>query len=96
MLSKTRYNHVSFFFLGLLRYKVDFQSLQLEELENGDEFDLDDYWFSSIVNTFFTSGAASKHVETVLLTNTKKLYHQCDEKHNLFSIFFLNLYCEHW
>ncbi|XP_015838411.1 eukaryotic peptide chain release factor subunit 1 isoform X1 [Tribolium castaneum] len=29
---------------GLLRYKVDFQNLQLdEELDNGDDFDLDDY-----------------------------------------------------
>lgn len=28
---------------GLLRYKVDFQSLQLDELENGEEFDLEDY-----------------------------------------------------
>lgn len=30
-------------FLGLLRYKVDFQSLQLDELDIGEEFDLDDY-----------------------------------------------------
>nr|XP_023020627.1 eukaryotic peptide chain release factor subunit 1 [Leptinotarsa decemlineata] len=28
---------------GLLRYKVDFQSMQLEELENGEDFDIDDY-----------------------------------------------------
>ncbi|KAJ8961440.1 hypothetical protein NQ318_014687 [Aromia moschata] len=28
---------------GLLRYKVDFQSLQLDEFDIGDEFDLDDY-----------------------------------------------------
>ncbi|KAJ8969526.1 hypothetical protein NQ314_001709 [Rhamnusium bicolor] len=28
---------------GLLRYKVDFQSLQLEDLDNGEDFDLDDY-----------------------------------------------------
>ncbi|XP_025833557.1 eukaryotic peptide chain release factor subunit 1-like [Agrilus planipennis] len=28
---------------GLLRYKVDFQSMQLEEYENGEEFDLDSY-----------------------------------------------------
>lgn len=27
---------------GLLRYKVDFQSLQLDEFDEG-EFDLDDY-----------------------------------------------------
>jgi len=31
-----------FVFAGLLRYKVDFQSLQLDELDAG-EFDVDDY-----------------------------------------------------
>ncbi|KAK4876738.1 hypothetical protein RN001_009244 [Aquatica leii] len=28
---------------GLLRYKVDFQSMQLDDFANGEEFDLDDY-----------------------------------------------------
>lgn len=32
-----------FLFAGLLRYKVDFQSMQLDELDNGDEYNLDDY-----------------------------------------------------
>lgn len=31
------------FFAGLLRYKVDFQSMQLDDGANGDEFDLEDY-----------------------------------------------------
>lgn len=30
-------------FPGLLRYKVDFQSMQLDEVENGELFDIDDY-----------------------------------------------------
>lgn len=29
-------------FAGILRYKVDFQSMQLDEIDNND-FDLDDY-----------------------------------------------------
>lgn len=29
-------------FAGILRYKVDFQSMQLDELDN-EGFDLDDY-----------------------------------------------------
>lgn len=29
--------------VGLLRYKVDFQSMQLDELEMGEEYDIDDY-----------------------------------------------------
>ena len=28
---------------GMLRYKVDFQSLQLDDFDDEDEFDLDDY-----------------------------------------------------
>lgn len=28
---------------GLLRYKVDFQSMQLDDLDMGDEYDIDDY-----------------------------------------------------
>lgn len=28
---------------GMLRYKVDFQSLQCDDLDDFDEFDLDDY-----------------------------------------------------
>lgn len=32
-----------YLFAGLLRYKVDFQSMQLDELENNDYFDVDEY-----------------------------------------------------
>lgn len=31
-----------FYFAGILRYKVDFQSMQLDDIIN-DDFDLDDY-----------------------------------------------------
>lgn len=35
--------HLFCFLLGILRYKVDFQSMQLDDMDINDDFDLDDY-----------------------------------------------------